>query len=570
MPNPHTYVRGVEIVNVSSKFLSAGIRRGVGAGSCIAVAVVAVAALGVTASVAGASPTSGQTGTTAAPVATVATGSLAGKTVGATSEYLGIPYAAPPVGALRWRAPRPAARWSGVRDATQFGSGCPQPGNYFGLKSENESCLFLNVYTPAGAQHRIGGRPVVVWIHGGGLWLGESNDYNPSQLAAKGTVVVTINYRLGALGFLAHPALANRPGGSSGNYGFMDQQAALRWVQRNIRSFGGDPRNVTIAGESAGGTSVLAQVASPGARGLFQRAIVESGDFALNQTPLAKAETAGKAFATTAGCADQTAACLRSLPVSTILADQTQAGYVPGVIDGRVLKQSIGTALASGQFNRVPVINGSNHDEERLFVSLGLSINSGHTVVLPDGSVTAANYQDTIASTFGISADAASQIARQYPLGAYSSPAVAFSALDTDANFACPALTVDQETARYVPTFAYEFNDANAPERFVPPVAAPAVFPFGAAHESELQYLFGLPTAYYPGTLSAPQQQLATSMQNYWTNFAARGVPSSTGQPQWPGFNNHTQQMLSLAPPQPQVETDFAAEHNCAFWSSAR
>ena len=281
----------------------------------------------------------------------------------------------------------------------------------------------------------------------------------------------------------------------------MDQQAALRWVQRNIRSFGGDPRNVTIAGESAGGTSVLAQVASPGARGLFQRAIVESGDFALNQTPLAKAETAGEAFATTAGCADQTAACLRSLPVSTILADQTQTGYVPGVIDGRVLTQSIGTALASGQFNRVPVINGSNHDEERLFVSLGLSINSGHTVVLPDGSVTAANYQNTIASTFGVSAAAASQVTRQYPLSAYSSPAIAFSALDTDANFACPALTVDQETARYVPTFAYEFNDENAPERFVPPVAAPAVFPFGAAHESELQYLFGLPTAYYPGTL---------------------------------------------------------------------
>jgi para-nitrobenzyl esterase len=556
-------------VNVSWKVMRAGIRRGAESGSCIA--VIAIGALAGTAPVAGASLTAGQSSSmSSAPLTTVATGSLAGKTVGATDEYLGIPYAAPPVGRLRWRAPGPPARWGGVRDATQFGSGCPQPGNFFGLHSENENCLFLNVYTPAGGQHQIRGRPVVVWIHGGGLWLGESNDYDPSQLADEGSVVVTINYRLGALGFLAHPALADRPGGSSGNYGFMDQQAALRWVQRNIRSFGGDPRNVTIAGESAGGTSVLAQVASPGARGLFQRAIVESGDFALNQTPLAKAETAGEAFATTAGCADQTAACLRSLPVSTILADQTQTGYVPGVIDGRVLMQSIGAALASGQFNRVPVINGSNHDEERLFVSLGLSINSGHTVVLPDGSVTAANYQNTIASTFGVSTGAASQITRQYPLSAYSSPAIAFSALDTDANFACPALTVDRETAKYVPTFAYEFNDENAPERFVPPVAAPPVFPFGAAHESELQYLFGLPTTYYPGTLTAPQQQLAASMQSYWTNFAARGVPSSTGQPMWPAFNSHTQQMLSLAPPQPQVETDFAAEHNCTFWSSAR
>jgi para-nitrobenzyl esterase len=552
-------------VNVSWKLMRAGIRRGAGSGSYIA--VIAIGALAGTVTAAGASPTSGQSSRmSSVPRITVATGSLGGKRVGAADEYLGIPYAAPPVGGLRWRAPRPPARWRGVRDATQFGSGCPQPGNFFGLHSENENCLYLNVYAPAASEHRTGHRPVLVWIHGGGLWLGESNDYDPSQLASRGTVVVTINYRLGALGFLAHPALASRPGGSSGNYGFMDQQAALRWVQRNIRSFGGDPRNVTIAGESAGGTSVLAQVASPGARGLFQRAIVESGDFALTQTPLVDAESAGKAFAATAGCSDQTAACLRSLPVSTILTDQTQTGYVPGVVDGRVLTQSIGTALASGHFNHVPMINGTNHDEERLFVSLGLSINSGHTVALPDGSVTAANYQPTIASTFGISAAAASQIATQYPVSAYASPAIAFSALDTDANFACPALTVDQETSKYVPTFAYEFNDQAAPERFIPPNG----IPFGAAHESELQYLFGLPTAFYPATLTASQQQLATSMQSYWTSFVARGVPSLIGQPLWPGFSHHTQQMLSLAPPHPQVEVDFAAEHHCVFWSSAR
>jgi para-nitrobenzyl esterase len=556
-------------VNVPLKFIKAVIRREARTGACLA--VIAIGALAGTATAAGARPTAGQTRSPSkAPVTTVATGALAGKTVGNTDQYLGIPYAAPPVGALRWRAPRPAARWTGVRSATHFGSGCPQPGNYFGLHSESENCLYLNVYTPAAAHHRLKSRPVLVWIHGGGLWLGESNDYDPSRLAAKGTVVVTINYRLGALGFLAHPALANRPGGSSGNYGFMDQQAALRWVQRNIRSFGGNPRNVTIAGESAGGTSVLAQVASPGARGLFQRAIVESGDFALRQTPLAKAETAGRAFAATAGCPDQTAACLRALPVSTILADQTQTGYVPGVIDGQVLKQSIGTALSSGRFNHVPVINGTNHDEERLFVSLGLSINSGHTVALPDGSVTPANYQATIASTFGVSAGAASRIATKYPLSAYPSPAIAFSALDTDANFSCPALTVDRETSKYVPTFAYEFNDENAPERFVPPVAAPSALPFGAAHESELQYLFGLPTASYPGALTAPQQRLASSMKSYWTNFAARGVPSTSSQPLWPAFTSHTQDMMSLAAPRPQVETDFAAEHHCAFWSSAR
>ena len=448
-----------------------GRRAGVG---CCAGAL-AIGAFGATAGGASATNTPTAGGIDTAPVVTVNTGSLAGKTVGAITQYLGIPYASPPVGALRWRAPQPAARWSGVRDATQFGSGCPQPGNYFGLHSENENCLFLNVYAPAvTTQHQVGKRPVLVWIHGGGLWLGEGNDYDPSQLAANGAIVVTFNYRLGALGFLAHPALANRPGGSAGNYGFMDQQAALRWVHRNISAFGGDPYNVTIAGESAGGTSVLAQVASPGARGLFQRAIVESGDFALNQTPLPAAEQAGQAFAATAGCSNQTAACLRSLPVSTILADQTQTGYVPGVIDGRVLKQSIGTALATGRFNHVPVINGSNHDEERLFVSLGLSINQGHTVVLPNATITAANYQATIASTFAVSASAAARIATQYPISGYESPAIAFSALDTDANFSCPALTVDQETSKYVPTFAYEFNDENAPEQFIPPMGFPS------------------------------------------------------------------------------------------------
>ena len=207
----------------------------------------------------------------------------------------------------------------------------------------------------------------MVWIHGGALVTGESNDYDPAGLVRRGVIVVTINYRLGALGFLAHPALAARPGGPSGNYGLMDQQAALRWVQRNIGAFGGDPRNVTIFGESAGGLSVLSQLASPGARGLFSRAIVESGAYNLTQAPLATAEAAGEAFAAKAGCASQTAACLRSLPVSTILDNEDFSGYTPD-IDGRVLTQSLKTAFASGQFNRVPVINGTNHDEWRLFV----------------------------------------------------------------------------------------------------------------------------------------------------------------------------------------------------------
>ena len=222
----------------------------------------------------------------------------------------------------------------------------------------------------------------MVWIHGGALVTGESNDYNPAKLVEDGVTVVTINYRLGALGFLAHPALADA-NGQSGDYGLMDQQAALRWVQRNIARFGGDPRNVTIFGESAGGLSMLSQVASPAARGLFSKAIVESGSYNLTQASLASAEAAGQAFAAKAGCSDQTAACLRSLPVSTILANENAAGYTPN-INSEVLPQTLKTAFATGDFNRVPIINGTNHDEWRLFVALS---------ELEGNPVTAANYQ---------------------------------------------------------------------------------------------------------------------------------------------------------------------------------
>jgi para-nitrobenzyl esterase len=482
-------------------------------------------------------------------------GAVRGMTTGTAAEFLGIPYAAPPVGPLRWRPPQPAARWQGARDAMQFAPHCPQPATPFGAASTSEDCLYLNVFTPPRSNAGTSRRPVMVWIHGGALVTGESDDYGPAGLVQDGAIVVTINYRLGALGFLAHPALSDHPGGPSGNYGLMDQQAALRWVQNNIGAFGGDPRDVTIFGESAGGLSVLSQLASRGASGLFARAIVESGAYDLTQASLATAETAGEAFAAKAGCSSQTAACLRSLPVSTILGNENAAGYQPD-IDGLVLTQSLKTAFASGQFNRVPVINGSNHDEWRLFVALD---------ELTGAPVTAANYQSMIATTLGVFPAAAAAIAAQYPLSAFPSPAVALGAVGTDAIFACPALTVDQLVSKYVPTHAYEFNDENAPERFLPPVS----FPYGAAHASEIQYLFDLPTAVFPGALSAPQQQLAQTMKRYWTNFARRGFPFSLGTPRWPRYDNATALVQSLIPPRPQVETGFATEHDCAFWALA-
>jgi para-nitrobenzyl esterase len=488
-------------------------------------------------------------------IATTADGKLRGQAAGAIDEFLGIPYAAPPVGPLRWRAPQPAAHWSGVRPATQFGQHCPQYGSRFGQASMSENCLFLNVFTPAGSNSDL---PVMVWIHGGDLTVGESDDYNPAALVRDAAIVVTVNYRLGALGFLAHPALAALAAGadgSSGDYGLLDQQAALRWVQANIGSFGGNPRNVTIFGESAGGLSVLAQLTSPAARGLFAKAIVESGSYSPLQPSLATAEASGEAFAAKAGCASQTAACLRGLPVRTVLNDQ---GAVGPNVDPGVLPQSIGTALADGEFSHVPVLNGSNHDEWRLFVAIFTAVT---------GPVTASNYQSMIASTVSVSPAEAAVVAARYPLSSYASPAEALGAVGTDAIFACPALTIDEELSRFAPTFAYEFSDEHAPELFLPPVSG---FPYGATHASEIQYLFGLNVTPLPGTLTTAQQQLAADMQRYWTNFARQGSASSPGEPAWPQFRNAGQLMMSLIPPTPRVENGFAAEHRCAFWATAQ
>jgi para-nitrobenzyl esterase len=302
--------------------------------------------------------------TSHAPTADTKNGFVRGLAVPGAYAFLGLPYAAPPTGRLRWRAPQPAPDWKGVRDATGFAPSCPQlPSPFIPAGPTADDCLYLNVYTPALDNRREADHPVLVWIHGGGLTEGAGRSYDPMKLAAQGTVVVTINYRLGPLGFLAHPALASQPGGPSGNYGLMDQQAALRWVQRNIREFGGDPYNVTIAGQSAGGLSVLAQVVSSGSRGLFQRAIVESGSFALTQQSLATAESVGQAVAAAAGCPDQTAECLRNLPVDLLL-NKFPPFAIPGVVDGQVLKESIGSALSAGRFARVPILNGINHDEE--------------------------------------------------------------------------------------------------------------------------------------------------------------------------------------------------------------
>ena len=523
--------------------------------SRLAAGVVAAGALAGCTTAAGAGPAA-STAAASGLVAQTHLGAVRGKAAGGIREFLGIPYAAPPTGKLRWQAPEPPAHWKGVRSATRFAPHCPQSASPFGRASMSEDCLFLNVFTRPGGSRS--GQPVMVWIHGGALVTGESGDYDPAALVRDGVTVVTINYRLGALGFLADPALADGAG-ASGNYGLMDQQAALRWVKANIGRFGGDPGNVTVFGESAGGLSTLSQLVSPGARGLFQRAIVESGSYDLTQAPLAGAEAAGAAFAAKAGCGTEpspaaTAACLRAVPVATVLADQNAGGYTPDV-DGRVLTQSIGTALQQGQFNRVPVVMGTNHDEWRLFV--GLSRLEGGPVV------TAANYRGEIQGTVGASPAVAARIAARYPVTSFPSPAAALGAVGTDAIFACPSLKAVSFLSKFTPTFSYEFNDESAPERFLPSVG----FPYGAAHASEIQYLFGVATQ-IPAALTPAQHRLAAQMTAYWTSEAKRGRPAAAGQAAWPQFTAATQPVLSLSTSGPAVETHFSAVHNCAFWAA--
>ena len=494
------------------------------------------------------------------PVVGSPDGVFRGVATSTMNEFLGIRYAQAPVGDLRWRPPQAPARPTGIQDATQFASHCPQPASPFGLPSLSEDCLFLNVFTPPRQGNGGDGlHPVMLWIHGGALVVGESDDYNPQRLVEQGVVVVTINYRLGALGFLAHPALSAEASGApaSGNYGILDQQLALQWVKRNITSFGGDPANVTIFGESAGGLSTFSNLVSPEANGLFQQAIVESGAYRLNLPSLATAEAQGTAFATAEGCTDQTAACLRALTVAQVLAGENPAGYVTNT-DGRVLPLSIDAALSSGQFNRVPVMNGSNHDEWRLFVALD-DVFAG---IIP----TPANYPQIVAATLGIPVAATGPIVALYPPGSTTlSTELALGAVGTDAIFACPAHFASSLTSQFVPTFAYEFNDENAPQDFLPF----AGFPYGAAHASELQYLFDLREAFPVTPLDADQQQLAGAMVGYWTQFGKQGNPNQAGAPNWPTFSVAADDMQSFVPPTPATESTFFTDHKCAFWDAA-
>jgi para-nitrobenzyl esterase len=496
-----------------------------------------------------------------APFAITESGFLTGTTTNGVNEFLGIPYAKPPVGALRWLPPKPYGFFKGgFLKANTFGSECTQGGG------GSENCLFLNVYTPQNVlledllQDHGRGLPVMVWIHGGSLTSGAGSIYDPSQLVKKGVIVVTINYRLGLLGFFADSAI-DAEGHENGNYGMMDQQFALNWVQRNIAGFGGDPRRVTIFGESAGGQSVYVQLASPTAKGLFHGAISESGSYASfadyleNIIPLAQGETTGDAqvpagdtIASDLGCS--TSACLRALPAASVIAEN--AGTIYPFVDGTLLTQAPGAAFASGEFNQVPVISGTNHDEWRIFVAEET-----------DGGAELANLADYDFAVTALWTSALAPIVEiLYPDGPPANDVngpEALGASGTDGIFACPARTADQSLSQFVPTYTYEFNDENAPSVPFPGLT----FPLGAYHGSELSYLFVLDGT--PAPFTPAQQQLSAAMTTYWTQFAKNLNPNSPTLATWAPYNSATDEFQSFIPPTPVVESTFNTEHNCTL-----
>jgi para-nitrobenzyl esterase len=454
------------------------------------------------------------------------------------NAFKGIPYAKPPTGDLRWRPPVPAPAWEGTRVASEFGHACPQPppqptGIYSGgIATLNEDCLTLNVWAPIGARKL----PVMVWIHGGALVGGSSSEplYDGVNIARQGVVFVSINYRLGLLGYLAHPALsAESPQHLSGNYGLLDQIEALRWVRDNVAAFGGDPGQVTIAGESAGGLSVIELLASPLARGLFSKAIVQSGympsyralhDYSYD---LPSSEAAGAQMAKLAGASS--AAELRAVDLVKLFQAGLATGWQPEpVIDGVVLKRQLAETFARGEQAKVPVLAGFNEGEIRSLLYL-----------MPKAPDSQSAYEADVRRRFG---PKAAEFLAVYP-GVDPRADVMASMRDGLYGFAAQYL-VRQQAVAGQPAYLYFFRHSTPAER---------ALDLAAFHASELPYVFGqvgVSAAIGPNwprpPLTGTESQLSEAMMGYWTSFVRDGVPRASGEPDWPRYTAGQRSYLDL------------------------
>jgi para-nitrobenzyl esterase len=447
----------------------------------------------------------------------------------------------PPLGTLRWRAPQAPAPWTTALDAAALGPACEQTDGGLGQTGPySEDCLTLNVWSPqvAATAHA----PVMVFIHGGAWVHGSSNQdgYNGAALAAAGVVMVSMNYRLGAFGFLAHPAMtAEDPHGSSGNLGLLDQQAALQWVQSNVAAFGGDPGNVTVFGESAGSMSVCAHVVSPLAAGLFRRALGESGSCAIFQTPLhappgttSGAESLGVAMAAALGCDTDPDAlgCMRGKTPAEILAvapgslDLDAGVKLQPSIDGYVLPEAPQAALAAGRINAVEsFLGGTNRDEATLFTSMA-------TIS------TEADYEAAVARLLpSHTADALAL----YPAASYATPKDAYDAMFTDVIFLCPTRSQLRALSGHgTASYLYQFTRTTL---------FGTVSGLGVYHGSELPFVFGNLTA--RSGMSAADAAFSRQVMGYWTRFAATGNPDDSGAVSWPPYATASDAHLSIGSP---------------------
>lgn len=475
--------------------------------------------------------------------------------------YLGVPYARPPVGDFRWRSPQSAPPWQGTLVVQDNPPACVQFSVLTGAITGDEDCLYLNVWTPAKKPAQP--MPVMVWIHGGGFIVGQGSytSEDGQRLAQrKDVVVVAINYRLGIFGFLAHDALTaqdpEHP--TSGNYGIEDQTAALRWVRDNISAFGGDPDNVTLFGQSAGGISVCAQLASPGAKGLFHRAIIQSGPCASPMSSLAAVSTLGDEAAASLGCdnSSDVLACMRTKSpkeVANTLPPDPTLGFGEGytfwwpVHDDVVLPLQFMEAFDSGHFNQVPIINGSTLNEASLLIWLSHNFRFK--------PLRANQYMDRLEYLTGSPA-LAEEVARRYPLNAYDSPYEALTEAFSDGFFNCIARRQGQALSRHVPTWSYQFDYTEAP----------FFFPWAdlkAYHSAELQYIMGRPMSFVRRDFKAKERDLADSMMTYWTQFARTGNPNEPGAQTWPIYDSEDNTLLF------NLENSVAKgvhEQDCRFW----
>ena len=453
--------------------------------------------------------------------------------------YRGVPFAAPPVGDLRWRPPQPAPAWDGMRDATEAGPACMQRaipaevGRFYnpGVDRMSEDCLYLNIWTAAAPEDRA---PVLVWIHGGGLAIGNGADitYDGTRLAQRGVVLVTINYRLGAFGYLAHPLLsAESEHGASGNYGTLDQVAALRWIQRNIAAFGGDPSRVTIFGESAGSWSVNHLMATPLARGLFHGAIGESGGGFGSRgraEPKEEIESAGERFveALLGEGVTPSLEALRAAGAEAVQAVVPELVRSTATVDGWVFPDTVYNIFAAGAQHDVPVIVGSNADE--------MSILGGAA-----GAETLEQYHESIRDEYGEHADA---FLETFPAATDDEARQARMASGTDATFGWEMRTWARmmETVSS-PAYLYFF-------RRIPP--APDAERYGAYHTAEIAYVFDnfgvSPHPYANRDYTATDRRLSDILASYWVNMAATGNPNAEGLPEWPAYDSGADAALHI------------------------